>query len=345
MTSVYRSWFTISTFEDIPYMATAVGKKRGKSSPSKSAKAPAASNPLITDAKLKQLYSTMLQCRLLDERFHELRGVKGKAAPAFGGEAAVVGAALDLRRDDWLAPPQNDVLGKFVKGMPLGSILSDLRQSQSSRTPSAKGPTVSALDNNTSPFHILSGAANPAAQLNLASGVALALRAKNSGNIVLAFCGDTSRSGQRWQQALTFAGKHCLPLLVLVHTKHSAKTTSTKKKKGFASLLSDGSLCGLPMIPVDADDVVAIYRVAYESIHKARHGGGPTLIQAISLPDLPGGKEGSEEHPDAIAKMETYLAAKGLFSPSWKQNLIDVFNRDVESALKAAKKHSSRNRE
>jgi TPP-dependent pyruvate/acetoin dehydrogenase alpha subunit len=177
----------------------------------------------------------------------------------------------------------------------------------------------------------------------LASGVALALQAAKKGKLVMAFCGDTSNSGQRWHQALTFAGKHCLPLLVVVH----GKAASAGNSKTFTSVLSEGHACELPMIPVDADDIVAIYRVAYESIHKARHGGGPTLIQAISFPAPSPSKNGeahSAKHPDAILRMEDYLAAKGLFSPSWKQKLIDSFNRDVDSALVALKKPPLRNR-
>ena len=159
----------------------------------------------------------------------------------------------------------------------------------------------------------------------------------------MAFCGDTSNSGQRWHQALTFAGKHCLPLLVVVH----GKAASAGNSKTFTSLLSERQHCELPMIPVDADDIVAIYRVASESIHKARHGGGPTLIQAISFPAPSNGKEDkahSRRHSDAILRMEDYLTAKGLFSPSWKQKLIDTLNRDVDSALIVLKKPPLRNR-
>ena len=47
--------------------------------------------------------------------------------------------------------------------------------------------------------------------------------------------------------------------------------------------------------------------------------------------------------PDAVARMEDYLTAKGLFSPSWKQKVIDAFNREVDSALEAMKKPASRN--
>ena len=329
-------------------MATAVRKKRGKSSPSTNEDAPQPSNPLISDAKLKQLYSRMLQCRILDKRSRELRGGSGKAARFLAAEAVTVGATLDLRRDDWLVPRKHDLLGKFVKGMPLLSIVSELRPGKASHGPGKQEPVAYDRSKYHSPFHIASSAENPAAQLNLASGIALALQAKKTGNIVMAFCGDTSDSGERWQKALAFAGRHCLPLLVVVQTKASPKLPPARAKKTIASLLSEGNLCQVPIIPVDADDVVAIYRVAYESIHKARHGGGPTLIQAISLPHLPNG-DSSKEHvkgrPDAIAKMEVYLAAKALFSPSWKQQLIDTFNKDVDSALKTGKKHPSPNRE
>jgi len=324
-------------------MATAVRKKRGKSSPSTKADPPAASNPLISDAKLKQLYSTMLQCRLLGERSQALRAVKENAEPVFGGEAVAVAAVLDLRRDDWLVPLQQDVLGKFVKGMPLASIFSELRRSGSSRSAIAQQPAASALTAKPSPLNIVPGAANPAAQLNLASGVALALPGQGgTRNVVMAFCGDVSDSGKRWQEALTFAGKHCLPLLVLVHPKAAAKAPSAKNETGFVNLLSDGSLCGLPRIPVDANDVVALYRVAVESIHKARHGGGPTLIHALSVPEFPESKAASGDPPDAIAKMEAYLTAKGLFSESWKQELIDKFKKEIDVAFGSGKNPASK---
>jgi TPP-dependent pyruvate/acetoin dehydrogenase alpha subunit len=328
-------------------MMSMVRKRRGKIPPSAQTATPRASNPLISEAKLKQLYSTMLKCRILDERARELRSSPGKPARLFRGEAATVGAALDLRRDDWLAPLQADVLGKFLKGVSLATIFSELHPSEAGKTSNGNAPSTSPLQENHSPFHLIPSAANPAAQLNLASGVALALHAARKGNIVVAFCGDTSDSGQRWYEALTFAGKHCLPLLVIVHRKVALKAASRGEDKTFTSLASEGHDCELPVIPVDADDIVAIYRVAYESIHKGRHGGGPTLIQAISFPAPSNGKDGkahSRRYPDAILRMEDYLAAKGLFSPSWKQELIDTFNRDVDSALISVKKGPMRNR-
>ena len=55
---------------------------------------------LISDDKLKQLYATMLKCRLMEEKALGLKKMarfKGNYYAAVGQEAAVVGAAIDLR--------------------------------------------------------------------------------------------------------------------------------------------------------------------------------------------------------------------------------------------------------
>src|SRR5271163_2595845 len=213
-------------------MANRVRKKRGRVPPSTQPADPSGGKPLISDAKLKQLYSYMLQYRILDRHMRELSNASAKTAQPSVREAAAIGAAIDIRREDWLAPLQNDVLCKLLKGVPLASIFSELHQRESGKG-SGTGAFATASRQDHSPFHIIPSAANPAAQLNLASGVAFALQAKKSGNIVMAFCGDISDSGQRWQEALAFAGKHCLPLLVLVRTKASAKSASAKIKKAF----------------------------------------------------------------------------------------------------------------
>ena len=331
-------------------MTNRVRKTRGKVPPSAQMADPPASNSptnspnnsLISDTKLKQLYSTMLQCRILDQRVHELGHSSGKPAHHFGREATVVGAALDLRRDDWLVASQADVLSKFLKRMPLASIFSELDSGKAGKDSGAKAPSVSALREDQCPFHLVPGAQDPAAQLNRAAGVALAVQAKRSGNIVLAFCGEASASGRRWHESLTFAARHCLPLLIVEQIKASTGTASVQRRKPIASLVTEEHFCGLPIIPVDAQDVVAIYRVAYESIHKARHGGGPTLIRAVSFPAPKIGKAHHPKHADAVARMEDYLTAKGLFTPQWKQKVIEAFNREVASALEAMKKPASR---
>ena len=61
------------------------------------------SNPLISHEKLRQLYSTMLKCRLLEERtriLEEQAGLENDRSTSVGMEATAVGAAIHLRPED-----------------------------------------------------------------------------------------------------------------------------------------------------------------------------------------------------------------------------------------------------
>jgi TPP-dependent pyruvate/acetoin dehydrogenase alpha subunit len=77
---------------------------------------------LISNAKLLQLYSTMLKCRILHER---ARTLSNSAIPP-GQEASTVGVALDLLPKDSVVHSSADIAPSFVKGVPLHRILAGL---------------------------------------------------------------------------------------------------------------------------------------------------------------------------------------------------------------------------
>ena len=88
---------------------------------------------------------------------------------------------------------------------------------------------------------------------------------------------------------------------------------------------------GFPGIPVDGKDVVAMYRVAFESMQRARNGGGPTLIEAMT----PGNAMlGSDNDP--ITAMERYLTQRNLFEPAWKQQIKKSFGKELDEAIRVA---------
>lgn len=73
-------------------------------------------------------------------------------------------------------------------------------------------------------------------------------------------------------------------------------------------------------IPVDAHDVIAMYRVAHESIARAREGSGPTRIVCVHPPAT----NGRGEHwraGDATDRLEHWLSARGLPAQLWRQEI------------------------
>src|SRR3954454_14047980 len=83
----------------------------------------------LPEAKLKQIYSTMLKCRTMEERIRILfkQGrFSGNYYAAIGQEAIECGAAIDLRPTDTVAPSHRDFIANLIKGVPLKSMLSQI---------------------------------------------------------------------------------------------------------------------------------------------------------------------------------------------------------------------------
>jgi pyruvate dehydrogenase E1 component alpha subunit len=122
-----------------------------------------------------------------------------------------------------------------------------------------------------------------------------------------------------------------------------------KQENKDGDLAQEVQSCGFPRITVDANDVVAVYRVASEAIAHARKGNGPTLIvcktyrlnehstagsrkQAATLQ-----MESPEDH-DPILNMEKYLAGKGLFRKQLKASIAADFCEDLYGAFELVTK-------
>jgi TPP-dependent pyruvate/acetoin dehydrogenase alpha subunit len=289
---------------------------------------------LISDSKLKQLYVAMTRCRLLDEYLRRLhRQTRSRYLSSAGGEAAIVGAAIDLRRQDWLIPQHSASIASLVKGVPLTTIFP---KPESGRlNPSLA--TAEPIDKLGKSLNIVPQIPTLAAQLDIAVGLALAEQGRNKGDVVMIFCEAIPASSPRLRQSLQFAAERHLPLLILAQNARPHRSGSAQRKSRRIGLITEARASGIPVIPVDQTDVVAMYRVAFESIHKARHDGGPTVIEAAAWqPPTKQRAKDTDFATDPIVKMEAYLAGKGLFSDRWKQGLVNRSQKEIEAAMYAS---------
>jgi TPP-dependent pyruvate/acetoin dehydrogenase alpha subunit len=74
---------------------------------------------------------------------------------------------------------------------------------------------------------------------------------------------------------LNFAVTHKLPLVVVV--QHNLG--SLKKSDAVSDLTYNIMGTGVAGMTVDGSDAMAVYRVTQEAMYRARHEGGPTLIE------------------------------------------------------------------
>ena len=140
-------------------------------------------------------------------------------------------------------------------------------------------------------------AINPAPSIAAAFPPAVRKAANGSQQIALFFSSSKPAEQPAWLAAVTQASVENLPILFVFLNRAETSVepavgeAAAMKRKGHA----------LPVIHVDGNDVVAVYRVASESITHARKGHGPTLIDCrLSFP------------ADPLQNMQNYLIGKGL---------------------------------
>jgi pyruvate dehydrogenase E1 component alpha subunit len=255
---------------------------------------------IISNEKLLQLYAAMVKCRALEERVQILfprSKLIGKGGSA-GREAVAVGVALDLLPQDTVAASPGDLIVNFIwneiQGEPLDAIFARL--------------------------YARAARPSPAAQFKHAGVAAQANKEAKNGKISVAFSGNSSGFSP---EALKAASAQQLPILFVRQSRLPAEPPRGRKQSGAAET------SGIPVIPVDGSDVVAVYRVSTEAITHARKGNGPTLIDCIFEPS---------EARDPLLQMETYLTRKSLYSEEWKRQVAAAFQQELDDAAGAARK-------
>jgi len=307
----------------------------------------AANGAPIAKEKLEQLYAMMLKCRTMEERIRILfkQGrFSGNYYAAIGQEAIEVGAAIDLRPTDWIGPSHRDFTSNLIKGTPLKSMISQIFARKTSPDQGRSSPAHCGY----APLNIVTPASTIAAQLNIGTGVALALKMQKKDDICMAFCGDGATSLGFWHEAMNFAGVHKLPIVYVVQNNRWAESVPLRLQTPIEDLSIRAQGYGFPGITVDGQDVVAVHRVATEAILRARKGGGPTMIEAKSYrwfghSEIDPAKYRDPEEVefwhsqrDPIPLTEEYMKKHGVWSDAFKEKVLADFNKELEEAIQFA---------
>jgi TPP-dependent pyruvate/acetoin dehydrogenase alpha subunit len=124
------------------------------------------------------------------------------------------------------------------------------------------------------------------AGLGIALGAAFAQGYRQDGHCAAGFFGDGGANTGRVWEFVNLAAAWKLPLIVVCENNGYAVETPINAAMAGESVASRASGFGLPSVQVDGQDVVALHRVAAEAAERARSGGGPTFIEALTYRHL-----------------------------------------------------------
>lgn len=261
------------------------------------------------------LYEMMVVTRELDIEFINLKrqGELALFASCRGQEAAQVGATAPLRKSDWLFPQYRELGAYLVRGIPPGHVGAAWRGTWHGGLEFTKKCCA--------PMSVPIGT-----QTLHAVGAAMAAQRLGENSVSVAFLGDGATSEGDVHEALNFAAVFNTPCVFYVQNNQWAISMPVSKQTAAPSIAHKAIGYGMPGVRVDGNDVLACYAVMAEAAARARSGGGPTLIEAVTYrlgphttADDPGRYRNEEEvqrwlELDPIPRYRTYLRDQGLWS-------------------------------
>lgn len=296
--------------------------------------------PQIPDADLKRLYKTMLATRRLDERCLQLQrqGRLGTYGPCKGQEATPLGVAYLLRDDDWLVPSYRELPAYLWRGWPMER---HMLWWGGNETGSCTPEGINDL-----PLCV-----PIASQCQYAMGIAWGCKLRNDNTVCVCFVGDGGTSQGDFHEAMNFATVYQVPLVMVVQNNHWAISLPRHKQTASQTIAQKAIAYGLDALQIDGNDILSVIVAAREAIDKARTGGGPSLIEAITYrlamhttADDPRKYRTEEEVAawearDPLPRFRDYLRRKKLLDEKSERLLEDEIGDEIGRAIERYEKH------
>ncbi|HWW96820.1 MAG TPA: thiamine pyrophosphate-dependent enzyme [Edaphobacter sp.] len=277
-------------------------------------------NPLVPNTKLRQMYMAMAEARVLDEHIAKLqKTVKGRRRlkSTRGQEACRVSTAIDLGPGDLVSDSQVGVVMDLIAGAKVSSLVKRVAEIHSGRK--TRGAKLGETSGRVLPWIEDAGE-----RLRMAMGAALSFKTLGRTNVVVAYVRHGEVGKGVWRRVLALAGRLELPVIFVI-----LPAVKGERRDGVANLSAKTARWGVPGIPVDAGDAVALYRVAQESLGRTRGGDGPVLIECAAYR-----MEGSagDTAGDPLVQMEEFLLGRKVCTKAWLERAGERLRRRIAAA-------------
>lgn len=208
---------------------------------------------------------------------------QGKIVGSFytsrGNEGASVGVATAMRIDD-VGTPQHRGMGVHVtRGTEPWRIFAQYLGRQDGPTAGRDGNThMAEID-----LGLIAMVSHLPATITTAVGAGLAFKLRKEPRVAVAWSGDGAMARGDAHEAMNLAGVQRLPVVFVVDQNQYAYSTPNRLEFGCNHLADRAAAYGFEGIVVDGTDVLTVYREAHRAIEQARAGGGPTLLELVTM--------------------------------------------------------------
>lgn len=281
------------------------------------------------------LYRLMTLLRTFDAKAIALQrtGKLGTYPSTLGQEAVSVGLGSAMQYDDVLCPAYREYGAQIQRGVKLSDIL--LYWGGDERGNAFNHPY-------DFPISV------PIGSQNLhAVGAAYAFKYRKEPRVAVAVCGDGATSQGDFYEAINLAGAWHLPVVFLVTNNQWAISISRDKQTCCKTLAQKAIAGGFEGWQIDGNDIIATKQKLSDALEKARSGGGPTLVEAITyrLSDHTTADDASRyreksaleaayQH-EPLLRLRKYIEAKAWWDAKKEAALLAECSQEVEKQVEA----------
>ena len=235
----------------------------------------------IPKAKLPELYRRLYLCREFENVTVKLfmnSELPGFLHSQIGQEAIPVGVSACLEAGDFVQPTHRGHADMVSKGMDVKKMMAELYAKKTGYNQGKSGSMHMAS--------IKEGVVGATGIVGsgpvISIGVALALQMDHKPNVVVSYFGDGAANEGSVHEAINMAAVWNLPIVFVIQNNQFAESTPRKDHQKVDDLSFRAKGYGIDGYTCDGNDVFSVYEVASKAIKKARGGGGPSLVNALT---------------------------------------------------------------
>jgi len=284
---------------------------------------------------LIRLYRMMVLVRIFDSKAVALQrtGQLGTYASCLGHEATHIGIGAAMAKEDVFFPMYREYGTQLWRGVHMDEILAfwggDERGNAFRDQP-----------------HDFPWAVPIATQTLHAAGAALAFKLRGEPRVAVTVIGDGGTSQGDFYEALNAAGAFQAPCVFVIANNQWAISVPLKMQTACETLAQKAIAAGIPGEQVDGNDILAVHTAMTEAIARARDGGGPSLIEALTyrLSDHTTADDARRYRPseevdaarkrEPIGRFKRFLLTQGFWDEERENALLSECQQAVDEAVR-----------
>ena len=229
-----------------------------------------------------EMYRTLHELRQFSKRAYDLfmqNLVKGTTHLSLGMEAIATGFGQAMQPGDYTFATYRGHAHSLARGMDLGAAMAELLGRENGIL-GGKGGSMHLTDVEKG---MMGSYAIIGAHLCIANGAAWSAQMRGTDQVAVAFFGDGTTNIGAFHEALNMAKVWNLPVVFVCENNLYMEYTPIDVITAVANPAADRAAAyGLDPVLIDGNDPDAVYLTASEALTRARAGGGPSLIEAIT---------------------------------------------------------------